>query len=98
MKGLVYVPIFGLTHGDVPENHDDLWGFCTPGDQLVIDVVHYSGSQYTDTPVEIMMRQQFNIFESEWHHMREIADDEQLPDEVVLALAKLALLPVSRSN
>jgi hypothetical protein len=96
-RRFVFVPVFGdISNGAynnaqwVEAPHVKVWGF-------------YENDMFTpihaDPPLRAVgMGQPFDLFSAELAEMRDVDDEDQLPDEVCLALAKLALLPVSPAN
>lgn len=90
---VAYVPIFGTNHCEhPPEGHSKLWGIPQPGNQRVIQVLHFVKSDDDPGPA-VLPGPTFNIFEAERAHMKFIdLTDTTVPDAVFTQLAKMALL------
>jgi hypothetical protein len=97
-RRFVFVPIFGDI-GEIAADaerwakgpHVKTWGFLDDENFTPI---------YADPPLQTLeLGQPFDLFDAERRAITDVAENStDLPDEVCLALAKFALLPVSRSN
>ena len=94
MRRFVFVPLAGPnTSADwLLHPHTKVWGFLDDGQ---LTAVHVKGDIAECTPLNIP----FAVFDEEMAQAIDIPENStDLPDEVCIALAKLALLPVSRAN
>lgn len=86
---LVFVPLIGSTHTDdwTKVRHSKMWALDDDGYRL--NVLYIDGSYAGNYSVG----EGINLFEAERKHMVAVKDHESLPDEVCVALARLALDP-----
>lgn len=98
MSRFVFVPIFGDQRGASEETwlqlpHVKAWGFFEEDDGTFVPI-------HSDPSLESLeFNEPYVLFQGELDAMRDVPENStDLPDGVCLALAKLALLPVSRAD
>ena len=93
-RRFVFVPVFGFSNmegGWLKHPHIDAWGFLD--DEKFVPI-------HSDPIVPALTLNEANtLSDAEIEQAIDIPEGStDLPDEVLIAIAKLALLPVSRSN